>query len=185
MPRAADALNRGRNRFGRIELADELDRADVDAEFERRGRDDRLQLAALEPLLGQQPLGAREAAVMGHHSIGAEPLLQIDRDALGRMRRLSVKTSVVRCSPIRRATSSYIASQCGWVASGPSSGPGRDDLQIHRARAIVGANDFDRDAASASPSRVTSAPARNSASFSIGFSVADSPIRLGRARRGS
>ena len=83
MPRPADALNRGRDRFGRIDLADELDRADVDAEFERRGRDDRLQLAALEPLLGQQPLGAREAAMMRHHRVGAEPLLQVDRDALG------------------------------------------------------------------------------------------------------
>ena len=82
VPRAADALDGGRDGFGRIELADELDRADVDAEFERRGRDYRLQLAALEALLGEQPLGAREAAMMRHHRVGAEPLLQIDRDAL-------------------------------------------------------------------------------------------------------
>jgi hypothetical protein len=39
-----------------------------------------------------------------------------------------------------RATSSYIASQCGCVASGPQFRAGRDNLQIHRAHAIVGAN---------------------------------------------
>src|SRR5580704_7540526 len=82
VPRPADALNGSRDGFRRIELADELDRADVDAEFERRGRDYRLQLATLEALLGEQPLGAREAAMMRHHCVGAEPLLQIDRDAL-------------------------------------------------------------------------------------------------------
>jgi hypothetical protein len=33
MARSADALNRGRDGFGRIELAYEVDRADVDAQF--------------------------------------------------------------------------------------------------------------------------------------------------------
>src|ERR1700689_3583877 len=82
VPRAPDALNRGRDGFGRIELAHELDRANVDTKFERRGRDYRLQLAALKALLGRQSLAAREAAMMRHHSVGAEPLLQIQRDPL-------------------------------------------------------------------------------------------------------
>src|SRR5208282_5369586 len=82
VPRAADALNRGRDGFGRIELAYELDSANVDAEFERRGRNDRLQLAALETLLGEQALDPSEAAMMRHHCVGAEPLLQIQRDPL-------------------------------------------------------------------------------------------------------
>src|SRR5208282_2325536 len=82
--RAPDALNRGRDGLGRIELADEFDGADVDAEFERCGCDDRLQLAALEALLGEQALGAREAAMMRHYGVAAEPLLQIERDPLGK-----------------------------------------------------------------------------------------------------
>ena len=69
--------------FGCIDLANQLDRAHIDAEFERCGRDDRLQLAALEALLGVEAFLAREAAVMRHDRIGAKPLLQIDRDALG------------------------------------------------------------------------------------------------------
>ncbi len=83
MTRAADALDRGGDRFRRIDLADQIDRADVDTEFERRGRDDRLELAAFELLLGGQTFGAREAPMMGHHRIGAELFLQRERDALG------------------------------------------------------------------------------------------------------
>src|SRR5208282_4093701 len=82
VPRPADALDGGRDGFGRIELTDELDGADVDTEFERRGRDYCLEFTALEALLGEQPLGAREATMMRHDSVGAEPLLQVDRDAL-------------------------------------------------------------------------------------------------------
>ena len=37
--RAADALEQRRDRARRAELHDEIDRADVDAELERRGRD--------------------------------------------------------------------------------------------------------------------------------------------------
>src|ERR1019366_7595230 len=141
--RAADALNRGRDGFGRIELAYELDGADVDAEFERRGRDDRLQLAALEALLGEQALGAREAAMMRGGGVGAEPLLQIERDPLGKaaaerenqrraMRADQARDFVVHRFPMRM--------------SGQRSklGAGRDDLEIHRADAIVGANYFYR-----------------------------------------
>ena len=141
--RSADALNRGRDGFGRIELADQLDRADVDPEFERRGRDDRLQLAALEALLGEQPLGAREAAMMRHHGVGAEPLLQIQRDALrcppaqrehqGRaMRADEPRDLIVHRLPMRmRRERSKL-------------GAGRDNLQVHRADAVVGADYFDR-----------------------------------------
>src|SRR4029077_2882647 len=50
VPRAADALDCGRNRFGGIDLAYEGNRADVDPKFERRRRPDRLEFAALEAL---------------------------------------------------------------------------------------------------------------------------------------
>src|SRR5207253_6014402 len=38
MARAADSLDRGRDAFGRVDLTDQLDRADVDTELQRRGR---------------------------------------------------------------------------------------------------------------------------------------------------
>ena len=47
---AADALHARRDRRRRLDLDDQVDRAHVDAELERRGRDDRRQLAALQPL---------------------------------------------------------------------------------------------------------------------------------------
>src|SRR5260370_35385945 len=66
-----------------MELANEIDRAYVDPELERGGRDDRLELSALEALLREQALGAREAAMVGHHTVGAESFLPIQCDSLG------------------------------------------------------------------------------------------------------
>ncbi len=60
-----DPLEEARDRARGAELADEIDFADVDAELERSGRDQRLQLPALQALLGVEPLLAGEAAVMG------------------------------------------------------------------------------------------------------------------------
>src|SRR5271170_5263323 len=143
VPRSANALDGGRDGFGRIELADELDGADVDAEFERRGRYYRLQLAALEALLCEQPLGAREATMMRHDSVGAEPLLQVDRDALCRSpaqrknQRRAMLTDEARDFVVHRVPMLMRRQR-------PELGSGREDLQVHRAHAIVGANYFDR-----------------------------------------
>src|SRR5271169_3537119 len=143
VPRSANALNGGRDGFGRIELADELDGADVDAEFERRGRDYRLQLAALEALLGEQPLGAREAAMMRHDSVGAEPLLQVDRDALCRSpaQRKNQRRAMLADEPC-----DFVVHRVPMLMrrQRPELGSGREDLQVHRAYAIVGANYFDQ-----------------------------------------
>ena len=51
---AADALQEGCNRARRTELADEIDIADVDSEFERGGRHQGFQFAPFEPLLGRE-----------------------------------------------------------------------------------------------------------------------------------
>ncbi len=48
VPRAADALQKGCNGAGRSQLADEIDVADVDAELQGCGGDQRPQLTALE-----------------------------------------------------------------------------------------------------------------------------------------
>ena len=83
MAGAADALQRDRDRPRRADLADQIDRADVDAELERCRRHHRLQLAALQPLFGVEPQLARQAAVMRQHRVFAQPLGQMVRDALG------------------------------------------------------------------------------------------------------
>ena len=80
--RAADALQRDRDRARRAELHDEIDRADVDAELERGGRDDRAQLAVLRRVSASKRSLARQAAVVRQHDAFAEPLVERERDAL-------------------------------------------------------------------------------------------------------
>ena len=64
MPGAADALQAARHRRRGLDLHDEVDRAHVDAEFERRGGDERGQRAGLQPVFDLDALFARERAVM-------------------------------------------------------------------------------------------------------------------------
>ena len=102
MAGAANALQKARDRAGRAELADEVDVADIDAEFERGGGDQGLELAVLEPLLGIEPLLLGEAAVMRRHVLLSEQVgeWRVTRSAI---RRVLTKMSVVRCSPTRSA----------------------------------------------------------------------------------
>ena len=74
MPGAPDPLQKGGDRPRRAELADQIDLADVDAEFERGGGDERLQLARLEALLGVEAALLGEAAVMRRDMVFAETL---------------------------------------------------------------------------------------------------------------
>src|SRR5271157_6500424 len=69
----ADALQEACDRARRAELADEIHIADIDAAFERGGRDQRPQVTALEPLLRGQALLLRHAAVMRRNHTLAEP----------------------------------------------------------------------------------------------------------------
>src|SRR5215475_14084806 len=79
--RAPHALQERRDAMGRPELADEIDVTDVDAEFERRGRDERAQLSVLEPRLGIETPLLRETSVMRSDGVFAETLAQMARDA--------------------------------------------------------------------------------------------------------
>ena len=74
---SADALEEGRDRPGRPDLAHQLHRADVDAELERGGGDQRLQLASTQAGLDAQPPVLREASVVGGDHVVAEPLAQL------------------------------------------------------------------------------------------------------------
>ena len=67
----------------RADLADEIDVADVDAQLQRRGGDERLQLRRSSAALGVEALFLRQAAVMRGDRFVAEPLAQMARHALG------------------------------------------------------------------------------------------------------
>src|SRR5439155_6518608 len=78
----AEALQHRRDRARWADMADEVDVADVDAELERRGRDDDGYLTRLQALLGLQPGRAREAPVVRGDAAFAETLGQLVRHAL-------------------------------------------------------------------------------------------------------
>ena len=81
--RAADPLQAARHRLRRLDLDDEVDGAHVDAELERRGRDEAGDLAALEQLLDLDALLARERAVVRAGELALGELVQAQREPLG------------------------------------------------------------------------------------------------------
>ena len=85
---ATDALQKARDRTRRAELAHQIHIADVDAEFQRRGRHQRFEFAALQPLLGGQALFLRQAAVMRGDRRLAQAIRQLARYALGHASRV-------------------------------------------------------------------------------------------------
>ena len=165
--RAADALEQRGDRAGRADLQHEVDLADVDAELERGGRDQRAQRAGLEPLLGVEPPLAREAAVVARH--GSSPSRFESRAAMRSASfRVFTKTSVVRCSPI-------------------SCRQPLVDLVPLLVRADGGerrGRDLDREIELAEGARVDElavagpAPTRNAPTSASGFCVAESPMPL-------
>ena len=80
--RAAHALQERRDRVGGPDLQDEVDVADVDAEFERRSGNKRLEFAVLEPLLRVESALLGQRAVMARHRVLADALRKPRRDAL-------------------------------------------------------------------------------------------------------
>ena len=88
MSGAPDPLQEARDRARRADLADQIDVADVDAEFERGGGDQRLELAALQTLLGIEPLLLGQAAVMRGQLMLAQALGQLTRRPLGHAARV-------------------------------------------------------------------------------------------------
>ena len=85
---AADALQEGRDAVRRRDLADQVDVADVDAELERRGGHQHLQLALAELFFGLEPRFLRQAAVVRGDVLGAEALGELVRHALGQAPRV-------------------------------------------------------------------------------------------------
>ena len=76
MARAADALQERREAPRRADLADELDGADVDAQLERRRRDEDLEVPRAESSFELEPAVLREAPVMGGRPVLTDALGQ-------------------------------------------------------------------------------------------------------------
>ncbi len=83
MPGTFGALQETGDRTRRAELAHQIHIADVQTQFQRCGGDEHLQLAGFEPLLGEQPRLARQAAVVRRHCIVAEQFADMPRGAFG------------------------------------------------------------------------------------------------------
>ena len=62
-----DPLEEGADGPGRADLADQLDRTDVDAQLERGGGHQGAQVAGAQPGLDDAPAGGRQAPVVGRH----------------------------------------------------------------------------------------------------------------------
>ena len=173
---AADALQEGRDRARRAELADEVDVADVDAELERGGRDQRLEFAALEPLLGREAELLGHAAVMRGDRVLAEPLGELAGDALGHAARVDEHE--------RRAV---LLDELGEAPIDLRPHVARHhrferrvgDLDAEVADALMAGVD-DRDIGRRVPVGATRRPG-NARRRSIGFCVAERPIRCSRS----
>ncbi|MNH12516.1 hypothetical protein D3C79_720610 [compost metagenome] len=83
VPGAPDPLQKRGNRTGRADLAHQLDFTDIDAQLQRGGGHQHLQLTALEPLLGVQAVFLGHAAVVRSHGIAAQALAQMAGQAFG------------------------------------------------------------------------------------------------------
>ena len=75
--RAPDPLQQQPDGTGRTNLAHQVHVADVDAQFQGSGGDADLDIAMLEPLLGGQPRGAGQTAVVGRHRVFPHPFRKL------------------------------------------------------------------------------------------------------------
>src|ERR1700736_3048385 len=83
MFRTTDALEQGCDRPSRPELANEIDRTDVDPKLERRRRNERSQLTTLQTIFGVEPEFGRKTSMMRRDRVRTKQFAQMMRDALG------------------------------------------------------------------------------------------------------
>ena len=82
MAGTAHALHRHRDRARGVDLADKVDLADVDPELERSRRNQDLDFAVLQALLGIEAERARERAVVARDIFRSQALRKLDRNLL-------------------------------------------------------------------------------------------------------
>ena len=101
---AAHALEQGRDRGRDPHLNHQVHIAHVDPQLQRRCRDQRPQLPLLQPLLGVQPLLARQAPVMARYKPLPERGREPGGDALGKLARVHEhQRGAVRVDQLRHA----------------------------------------------------------------------------------
>jgi hypothetical protein len=83
VPGAAHPLQGRGDVARRLQLHHQIDRADVDAELERRRGDERPQLAVLQPVLRLEPRPARQRAVVRRDPAVGDAIVQVPSQALG------------------------------------------------------------------------------------------------------
>ena len=97
---AADALQAARDRRRRLDLDDEIDRAHVDAELERRGGDDRAQRAGFQQIFDFHALRAARSIRDASGRASRLPARCSAPASRSASRRLLTKISVERCARI-------------------------------------------------------------------------------------
>jgi hypothetical protein len=163
VPRAADALQEGGDAVRRGDLAHEVDVADVDAELEGGGGHQHLELPFAQPLLRVQAHFLRQAAVVSGDVLGPEPFRELVRHALGEAPRVhGDERGAVRADQLHQPLVDFLP----------------DLVRHHRLERRAG--HLDRQVERASVALVydlTGEEVRNLATSSIGFWVAESPMR--------
>ena len=120
---AADALQAARDRRRRLDLDDQIDRAHVDAEFERRGGDQRLKRARLEEVFDLAAL-RRARSTRGASARAVSPASSLSAPASrSARRRLLTKISVDWCARISSSSRGWIADQIEGRGSPTEAGP--------------------------------------------------------------
>ena len=161
---APDALQRNRDRSRRAQLHDEIDRTDVDAEFERSGRNDRSQLAVAQTLLDVEAKFAREASMVRHHEAFAETLVEREGDAFAHAagsdedQRRAMRADLLGDAIVDLAPHLFARDRTEFVV-------GNLDPQVH----LAAVSDVD----------VVARSLRNRATSASGRTVAESPMRCG------
>src|SRR5205823_6948848 len=88
VPSAADALQRNGDRPRRADLANQIDAADIDAQFEGGGGDQRADLSGFEFAFGGEAEFAGQAAVVRSDGVLSETLGEMMRDTLSETTRI-------------------------------------------------------------------------------------------------
>jgi hypothetical protein len=173
---AADALQEGGDAARGADLHHQVDVADVDAELERGGGDQHLQLAGLQALLGVQAQFARQAAVVRGHALVAQALAEVARRALGHAPRVDEhQRGAVLAHQLRDALVDLLPLVVRHHRRQ------RRRRQFQRQVALLGVADVDQRAVGAAVAATFAAPTRKRATSSIGFCVADRPMRCRRS----
>ena len=154
----------------RADLADQIDVPDVDAQFQRRGGDERAQPSDLQSRLRVEPLLFRQAAVMRGDGVFTETIAEMSRDALRHAAGVHEDERRLMGGDERRQPVVILLpdllrhDRIEWRArESRCPDPSGDDVPRRRYR----------DESPWTPL----APRRNRATSSIGFWVADSPSR--------